>query len=769
MSEPILRQVLTLAPLPSAPPPPANALDGRLVLVLGGTPALRASIDAAVGRLGGRACGWQAEQGRPDVPGPVDAIVDAGVLGSTDVTAGSWREPMARTVAALRYVYDDWSREASADRLHYLAVTGMGGTMGLAAADGAQPLSGLWAGLAKTLPREFPACDVRVCDLGPTADPGAALLAEMLGTRLLEVGVGDGQRQTILPRKAAVDGAPIRLADTDVVLLTGGGRGIGFEIALDLAQRFGCRVMVSGRTALPDAHLPWLTCSDAEFDEENRLAFQRRQPGESLQQVRRGVRGRRQAREIWRNLRRAREAGADVTYHVCDVSDPNEVADLVAKAGDALTYVIHNAGIDAPARLPAKSTDQFLAVIDVKVDGFLHLLSAIGDRPLKMLCAVGSLTGRYGGMVGQLDYASANEGLARLAMWAGQRLPYPVKSLSWPTWDGLGLITNLDAAARYMTPIPVSEGVDAWRAELTRHGHGEIGFMGEIGEVSPQHLRGIVVPSDWSGRSRLLTMRFLLGELVRYAPPGELRTEHQLDTGWASCLNDTMVDDTPVLPVSLAVEYLVAAAAWLTPPGAEQLDVHCLADVRVDPGRLRALDGHLTLRREARGGWHGDAWQVQVGLSTVGDEDEAFAAEATVLFGVGRPTPPAPPQPADEGVEAGPPVRAAVGYRWSPYLTDVGPWDRTPAGWTADVAAAPTDWFTVLEPPQARLPLAHLEALVAVSPEDGDRQWRVDRLWLAEGGVPDRVTRSVDGRVVGVSDPDGRTLVLLEGAAWHAS
>src|SRR5262249_51113463 len=157
-------------------------------------------------------------------------------------------------------------------------------------------------------------------------------------------------------------------------------------------------------------------------------------------------------------------------------------------------------------------------VISVKIDGLFHLLDGLGERPLKMLCLVGSQTGRYGGMPGQFDYAAANDGLARIGAWLGHRMPYPGKTIAWPTRESLGLITNLGAASRYMRPIAVRDGVRAWRAELTRSGSGEVGYMGEIGEVAPQYLNGISVPPGWSGRAGMLTRRFLLGDVTVYAP-----------------------------------------------------------------------------------------------------------------------------------------------------------------------------------------------------------------------------------------------------------
>ncbi|UED86499.1 SDR family NAD(P)-dependent oxidoreductase [Streptomyces profundus] len=777
---PILRHLMSLAPLPAQPAPAEDALAGRTVLVLGGDDRFLTSVRAAVRAHGGRPAGWDEAAGGPDVDGPVDAIVDGGLPAGTPVAAGAWHAAMDRTVTALHHVYEDWARESDARRLHYLAVTSLGGAMGLTDVPDAQPLGGLWAGLAKTLPREFPACDVRVLDLAPSVDPGPAAVAELLGGRLLEVGHTAEGRHALLAHATEIDGKPIDLTPDDVLLMTGGARGIGFEFALAVALRTGCRVLVSGRTPLPADRPDWLVASAEAFAALERRAYAERDPDEPLHAVRRRLGRMAQLREVHHNLERARLAGAELAYHACEVTDPEQVAALVRAAGPGLSVVVHNAGIDLPKRLRGKSVDQFRQVIGVKVDGFLHLLAALADAPLKMLCAVGSLTGRYGGMVGQTDYAAANEGLARLALRAGQRRSHPVKVLAWPTWDGVGLITNLDAASRYMTPIGVADGVDAWLAEITREGSGEVCFMGEIGLVAPQHLRGIAVPSDWRGRTGMLSRRFFLGEVITYAPTATVVTEHRLDPTWASCLDEVRVAGAPGLPLSLALEYLLDGAGWLV-PGGEPATAVALCDIAVRPGALRLDGGTLDLTREVRlepGTVHRPelATTPLRGARVTLRRRGAVAAEATVLLTVpaSSPTSAGSPTSGGEGAPApaertDQPAADGQGYDWLPYLVSVSPW-RDLDGWRAEVEPIrPSEWFALVDPPHPRLPSAALEAAVAVSPvAPGARRgelWRAERLRLT--GLDRRATAlSLAGSTHRVLAADGGEVAELLGARW---
>ncbi|NUT98404.1 MAG: SDR family NAD(P)-dependent oxidoreductase [Saccharothrix sp.] len=742
----LLRQTLSLHPLARLAPPPPGALAGRTAVVLNGTAELRAGVAEAV-----RACGGSV---REDADGPVDVLVDLALCG-TD--GRDWRSAMRRTVRALHAVYGDWSAETRAGRLSYLAVTSLGGTMGLTARPDALPLSGAWAGLAKTLPREFPVCDVRVVDLGPVDDPGAALVAELLADGPLEIGVRGDRRWTILPRAADLDGPEIAVAPTDVLLLTGGGRGIGFEFALDFARRTGCEVVVSGRGALPGPGADWFTATAEGFEELVKAAYRDR--AEPLPAVRSRVRRMRETREVAENLARARSAGARVRYEVCDVTDPASVAALVASAGPRLAFVVHNAGIDAPTRLANKSPEQVLDVIAVKVDGFSHVLAAVGDRPLKALCAVGSLTGRYGGMVGQVDYAAGNDGLARLALCAGHRLPYPVKSLSWPTWDGLGLITNLEAAARYMRPIPARTGLAAWYAELTRAGSGEVGFLSGIGAVTPGQLTGLVVPSDWADRASLLTRRFLLGTVLAYEPGRLVDTAHRVEEGWAAFLDDVRAGDEPGVPVSVVLEYLLAGAEWLAPPTGPGA-VAAARDLWVWTPGLGVSRGSCTLLRRARVVESSDRWRVRVELVRAGTP----VAGAEFEFGP-------PPASRWSPAPAARPRRTSPRYRWRPYAVDVGPWEEGDGGWTAVVRPSrPVDLVVRADPPEFRLPVGHLEAALAVSPAHGGAErWQADRLDLhpAEPGVAAQdVTAAGDAFLVGGAG--GVPLMTVAGSRWVA-
>ncbi|MGW4356836.1 SDR family NAD(P)-dependent oxidoreductase, partial [Nocardia sp. NPDC004582] len=180
-----------------------------------------------------------------------DGIIDLGLMGAARYTLGDngWREAYARTVAAIKLVYPAWQAESAVARRFYLAVGHQDGLFGRSGHVAEQPLSGAWTGVAKTLPIELPTVAVKAVDLD-RADATLtveAVCAETGDWHDLEVGYRDGIRHVL-----ALRGAPLRLPEDhagaigpeDRVLISGGGRGVGFELAKALARR-GARVVVT--------------------------------------------------------------------------------------------------------------------------------------------------------------------------------------------------------------------------------------------------------------------------------------------------------------------------------------------------------------------------------------------------------------------------------------------------------------------------------------------------------------------------------------------
>ncbi|MGY2061041.1 KR domain-containing protein, partial [Nocardia gipuzkoensis] len=278
-------------------------------------------------------------------------------------------------------------------------------------------------GLAKGLPREFDNVNIRVLDLPAgesvieplDAQAAAEICRELYRWGRFEVGCHDGRRYTLAARHVEVPEPAIDLGPGDVVVMSGGGRGIGFALARRLAERYLCRVIISGRRPLPGTDDPLIALSGEDFREyrDRRLIQAARE--RTLARTRAELSRAEWNRQLAARLAGARDDGLDIVYHQCDVTDPDQVRTLLAAAGPGLVGVVHDAGIDAPIRLPAKTPEAVRRTVGVKVTGLLNLLAALQDMPrIRFLGTAGSLAGRWGGMTGQLEYGAANDAMSRI-------------------------------------------------------------------------------------------------------------------------------------------------------------------------------------------------------------------------------------------------------------------------------------------------------------------------------------------------------------------
>ncbi|MEU3659981.1 KR domain-containing protein [Streptomyces sp. NPDC032940] len=737
-TRPVSRMLWRLTPAPA--PEGTEGLAGRRVLVLGGD-----AHDAERVRGELRALGATVLPGPAAAPGPVpdtlvdltlaerfspdadaDADADAGAVPGT----GRWRTALLRTFDALRHCYPEWSRETSARRLTYLAVTYHGGGMGYHPDDDiAQPLGGLWAGLAKTLHRELPNCRVRVLDvaLGDRAELPRLVGDELGRPGLTEIGIRDGLRWTLTPDAVRPGPPAVRLGPDDTVLVSGGSRGIGMALARRLCAESGLRVVVTGRGRLP-AEDTWDGHTPERLGERRAELWAAHRQGRAVADIRRDIARAESTWELVGHLRSARAEGLRLEYRQCDFTDPGQVRALVAGLPE-LTAVVHNAGVDRPTRLPNKSDEDVTAVVATKVDSFVHLVRALGDRPLKLLCTVGSLTGRLGGMVGQFDYAAANECLARLGLWAERRLPYPVMTLAWPTWARVGLISNFEASLRYMAALDLSEGLDHWQAELRAGSRGEITFVGPLGRaLDPVQATGYPVPPSLPGYAETYPKVFHLGEPEVFGPHERLCSVVTFDPATSPAIGDFTVHGTPAVPLGMLLESAVRGAEWVTPADLPGHVLHAVEELSVPWSVLRCPGGGpLRLRRDVRGRQGTDGrWRVDVTfrrVETAGPATEAAeTAGLRLVFGepgadAARPAAPGPRRPA-VGRGTGPAgttlLTAAPVLRWHGRVVPVVRW--RPDGAHRIVAEAgdctAPDLWVVPQPPACLVPVAALENIV---------------------------------------------------------
>jgi NAD(P)-dependent dehydrogenase (short-subunit alcohol dehydrogenase family)/acyl carrier protein len=163
--------------------------------------------------------------------------------------------------------------------------------------------------------------------------------------------------------------------------------------------------------------------------------------------------------------------GGEALVAAADLSDREAMAaviDLAEKRFGPITAVIHAAGAAGPAALAfAREDAEVHAVLDAKTKGIEVLVDLLGDHPLTLFAAMGSVNGVIGAPT-LSDYCAANAVLdafveSDLKPKAWSR----VMSIGWGPWRDIGMAARLldgmehqeEQAVRRRNQIPPDEAV----------------------------------------------------------------------------------------------------------------------------------------------------------------------------------------------------------------------------------------------------------------------------------------------------------------------
>jgi len=325
------------------------------------------------------------------------------------------------------------------------AVSRLGGTFGLGREEPHEhhaAVSGGLAGMVKTAAREWPRLACKAIDAPSEAidvdQVAGQMVDELLRVGPVEVGIttdGPVAPQLMAETCGASDEAP--LGAGDLVVISGGARGVTAETAVALAEAWQPSFLLIGRSEPPAEEPDWLVgvLGEAAIKKAVARHGEARTPKEIQRQFRQTV----ACRQIRDTLRRIEATGSRVIYRATDVRDAKAVRRAVHEARERFGPVrglVHGAGVLADHPIERLAADEFSRVVGTKVDGLEHLLAAVADDDLRVLALFSSSTARFG-RIGQAAYAAANEVLNKIARREARRRPTcRVKSINWGPWDG---------------------------------------------------------------------------------------------------------------------------------------------------------------------------------------------------------------------------------------------------------------------------------------------------------------------------------------------
>ncbi|SFT35920.1 enediyne polyketide synthase [Actinopolyspora lacussalsi subsp. righensis] len=418
------------------------------------------------------------------------------------------------------------------------------------------------AGLAKTLRLEDPSVRTTIVRFAEVEPDDGKTVDELVSRVVQEVAATtdfaeahyDGRLTrrvpvlNTLPVSSSPDPSP--LGEDDVLLVTGGGKGITAECALTIAKESHAKLALLGR---------------ASPEEDSELAA---------------------------NLKRVAQAGVDYRYERADVTSPEQVTAVVERIRGELgpvTAVLHGAGRNEPAALSNLTEDAFRATLKPKVTGLRTVLSAVDQDRIKLLVTFGSIIGRSG-LSGEAHYATANDWMSELTRRFQHEHPRArALALEWSVWSGAGMGERLGVVETLkrdgITPISTESGIEVMRQVL---GHPD---AGPVLVISGRTSGLSTLPQQ---RCELPLRRFVDRALVHY-PGIELVTEVELSDGSDPYLADHLLDRELLFPAVMGMEAMTQIAVAVTgqqgPPLLENAEF--LRPVVVPP------DGTTTIRLAA--------------------------------------------------------------------------------------------------------------------------------------------------------------------------
>jgi enediyne polyketide synthase len=525
---------------------------------------------------------------------------------------------------------------------------------------------------------------------------------------------------------------------SDVLLVTGGAKGITAECALAMAKDSGAKLALIGR--------------DHPSEDE----------------------------EISSNLARMAAAGVTAQYERADVTDPEQITTAVARFEANLgpvTGVMHGAGRNQPSALSNLTKEEFDRTIDVKIAGLRYVLDAVDQDKIKLLVTFGSIIGRAG-LKGEAHYSTANDWMTELTVDFQNAHPRSrALAMEWSVWSGAGMGERLGVVEALVrdgiTPISVDDGLKVLRQVLADPSAGPVlTFTGRMGGLP-------TLPLD---KGEELPLSRFVDRVMAHYPSVELITEVELSAGSDPYLSDHQLDGDLLFPAVVGMEAMTqVATAVLGRTGSPLIeDIEFLRPIVVRPGHTTTVRLATLVRDEETvsvairaedTGFSADHFRATLRLPQPALPDEGPSREVTEL-------PAVPGDPITElygGVMfQGKRFQRVLGYRRASARHAVAELSTTsPAPWFA--AYLPQE--LVLADPGTRDAVMH--GIQCCVPDATLLPQGVEKLYLAapadqqtEFVIMDARERLQDGDTyiydVDVLDPTGRVVERWQGLTLRA-
>ncbi|MGM0643067.1 MAG: SDR family NAD(P)-dependent oxidoreductase [Thermodesulfobacteriota bacterium] len=414
------------------------------------------------------------------------------------------------------------------------------------------------SGMMKSLAKEMSSVRFKMVDF--ECERLSDVTDEIVSRFLKEVGSGDSRVETgyrgtekfalklfVDPCDPPESSEPV-VRENDTVLVTGGARGITYEILKQMVETYQTDLVIMGRSRIDKVDEVFLEDGLTESGIMQRL--KPAMPGAKPLELKKEAGRIRHLVQSKKNIETLKSKGVKVTYLAADVTD-GESVEKALEPFDRIDGVIHAAGVEESLPFSKKDTASFEKVFNTKVKGCRNVIQAVKDRGVRFHIGFSSVTAKFGNET-QADYTAANDMLARMLQKEKNERNTVCKVMDWTAWEGAGMATD-ETVKKVLTDrglkfLPLDEGVGF--------------FMDEIRDARMSEV--VISGLDYSfDRDGLLGIAPFLDSVEQETEKGRV-FNRKLDITRDRFLLEHAMEDTPVFLGATGVETMAEAAMYDT-------------------------------------------------------------------------------------------------------------------------------------------------------------------------------------------------------------
>ena len=471
----------------------------------------------------------------------------------------------------------------------------------------------------------------KLMDFEPTATPdemAQKTMDEVLhGDMRLMIGTRDNVRSTILSLPTRLDK---RVKNFDLagktIIFTGSGRGIGAMLSQKIASQYHSKIIVLDIIEIQEKTPLWASMNEAE------LAALKKQIWEDLKadptkkatpvMLERAFGRVKDSITLYNNLQKLRNLGSEVEYYHCDVMNSSmmkEVCTKIKAKNGRVDGLIHFAGLERSKLIYDKDPAEYYRIFDVKATSFATFLANNIVRDDGFFAFASSIAGKYGNL-GQSDYASANDYLAKSALSLSNQ-GYRAISIAMSAYKnvGMGVRAGVETFLRSngVDFVDPEDGMQIFLDEIVYGRVPEIVLTGSLGRLDWDHQ----LKFDWDeigaeengsddsangGNTPAAPAEapkaaapaavdsakatHFLGEVKSLQKGAEIHLEKEFNLNSDPYLADHAIEGTPYVPGVMGIETFMETATALTgevPQGLK--DVHFYLPIKLLRNRPQAV------------------------------------------------------------------------------------------------------------------------------------------------------------------------------------